>query len=130
MTKRQTTTNYRKSLQTTANHHKPPEKTQNHHTSPQTTTNHRAAKLSLLNFLSLFRDLQKPTRFTIQWGGVVAECFFRVLWGQTTFSGGGVVTEISRYLQLRNHIFTPYRVIFVGGDTHFWVYTPTNLISC
>ena len=23
----------------------------------------RAAKLSLLNFLSLFRDLQKPTRF-------------------------------------------------------------------
>ena len=40
MTKRQTTTNYRKSPQTTANHHKPPEKTQNHHTSPQTTTNH------------------------------------------------------------------------------------------
>ena len=24
----------------------------------------RAAKLSLLNFLSLFRDLQKPTRFS------------------------------------------------------------------
>ena len=40
MTKRQTTTNYRKSPQTTANHHKTPEKNQNHHTSPQTTTNH------------------------------------------------------------------------------------------
>ena len=25
---------------------------------------HRAAKMSLLNFLSLFRDLQKPTRFS------------------------------------------------------------------
>ena len=34
----------------------------------------RAAKLSLLNFLSLFRDLQKPTRFS-RGGGVVAECF-------------------------------------------------------
>ena len=32
---------------------------------------YRAAKLSLLNFLSLFRDLQKPTRFS--GGGVVAE---------------------------------------------------------
>ena len=39
---------------------------------------YRAAKLSLLNFLSLFRGLQKPTRFgggvgaeadAIQWGG-------------------------------------------------------------
>ena len=27
-------------------------------------TSYRAAKLSLLNFLSLFRDLQKPTRFS------------------------------------------------------------------
>ena len=34
----------------------------------------RAAKLSLLNFLSLFRDLQKPTRFS--GGGVVAEYSF------------------------------------------------------
>ena len=28
------------------------------------TYNGRAAKLRLLNFLSLFRDLQKPTRFS------------------------------------------------------------------
>ena len=46
----------------------------------------RAAKLSLLNFLSLFRDLQKPTRFG--GGGVVAECF-RVPQKPTRFSGGG-----------------------------------------
>ena len=29
----------------------------------------RAAKLSLLNFLSLFRDLQKTARFTVGGGG-------------------------------------------------------------
>ena len=29
----------------------------------------RAAKLRLLNFLSLFRDLQKPTRFSGRGGG-------------------------------------------------------------
>ena len=46
----------------------------------------RAAKLRLLNFLSLFRDLQKPTRFS--GGGVVAE-FFRDLREPTRFSGGG-----------------------------------------
>ena len=46
----------------------------------------RAAKLSLLNFLSLFRDLQKWTRFG--GGGVVAACF-RVLQKPTRFSGGG-----------------------------------------
>ena len=46
----------------------------------------RAAKLRLLNFLSLFRDLQKPTRF----------------------SGGGVVAEFVRDLQLRNQIFTQH----------------------
>ena len=61
----------------------------------------RAAKLSLLSFLSLFRDLQKPTRFS-RGGG-----------------GGGVVAEFSRYLQLRNQMFTPHSVIFVGRDTHF-----------
>ena len=33
----------------------------------------RAAKLRLLNFLSLFRDLQKPTRFS--GGGVVSRIF-------------------------------------------------------
>ena len=46
----------------------------------------RAAKLRLLNFSSLFRDLQKPTRFS--GGGVVAE-FFRDLQEPTWFSGGG-----------------------------------------
>ena len=49
-------------------------------------TSGRAAKLRLLNFLSLFRDLQKPTRFS--GGGVVAE-FFRDLQEPTWFSGGG-----------------------------------------
>ena len=46
---------------------------------------HRAAKLSLLNFLSLFRDLQKPTRFR-GGGGVVAE-FFRDPQKPTRFRG-------------------------------------------
>ena len=53
----------------------------------------RAAKLRLLNFLSLFRDLQKPTRFS---GGGVVAGFFRadaIQWG------GGVVAEFFRYLQ-------------------------------
>ena len=35
----------------------------------------RAAKLRLLNFLSLFRDLQKPTRFSGWGGGVVGRIF-------------------------------------------------------
>ena len=112
----------------------------------------RAAKLSLLNFLSLFRDLQKPTRFgggggvveeffrdpqkpTRRFSGVVAE-LFRNPQMTTGFSGGrgaggGVVAELFRdpqkptrfsgvvagifsYLQLRNLIFTPHSVIFVG----------------
>ena len=58
----------------------------------------RAAKLRFLNFLSLFRDLQKPTRFSGE-GGVVAE-FFRDLRDPTRFSeGGGVVAEFFRDLQ-------------------------------
>ena len=88
--------------------------------------NYRAAKLRLLNFLSLFRDLQKPTRFS-GGGGVVAE-FFRDLQESTRFSGGvvgeffrdlkeptwfsgggGVVGRIFlRDLQLRNHIFNQH----------------------
>ena len=52
----------------------------------------RAAKLSLWNFLSLFRDLQKPTRFSGE-GGVVAD--------PSQISGGGVVAEIFRGLQTR-----------------------------
>ena len=67
----------------------------------------RAAKLSLLNFLSLFRDLQKPTRFG-GGGGVVAE-FFRDPQKPTRFSGGG---GSSRNFPLRNQIFTPHSVIF------------------
>ena len=48
-----------------------------------------SSKLSLLNFLSLSRDLQKPT--------VVAE-FFRVLREPTTFvGGGGVLVGIFRF---------------------------------
>ena len=79
---------------------------------------HRAAKLRLLNFLSLFRDLQKPTRFSGGGGGVVAE-FFPDLKEPTWFSGGGVVAGFSRDLQMRNQIFTQHYVIFVGRDTHF-----------
>ena len=56
---------------------------------------YRAAKLSLLNFLSLFRDLQKPTRYSVGGGGVVAE-FFRDLQDPTRFSGGGGVGPSSR----------------------------------
>ena len=52
----------------------------------------RAAKLRLLNFLSLFRDLQKPTRFS-GGGGVVAE-FSRDLLEPTRFSGGGGSSRI------------------------------------
>ena len=65
----------------------------------------RAAKLRLLNFLSLFRDLQKPTRFS---GGVVAK-FVRDLQEPTWFSGegGGVVAGFFRDLQ-RNRIFTQH----------------------
>ena len=48
----------------------------------------RAAKLRLLNFLSLFRDLRKPTRFS-GGGGVVAEFFRDHLQEPTWFSGGG-----------------------------------------
>ena len=51
----------------------------------------RAAKLSLLNFLSLFRDLQKPTRFS---GGGVVAGFFRDLQEPTRFSGGGGSSRI------------------------------------
>ena len=86
-------------------------------------------ELYILNFLSLFRDLQKSTRFS--GGGVVAE-FFRVLQKPTRFSGGGggVVTEIVSYLQLRNHFFTPHRVIFVGRDTQFLLDTAKITTSC
>ena len=57
----------------------------------------RAAKLSLWNFLSLFRDLQKPTRFS--GGGVVAD-IFRGLQARRR-SVGGVVADIFRGLQTR-----------------------------
>ena len=61
-----------------------------------------------------------PKADAIQWGGGSSRTFFRVLRDKTTF----------RYLQLRNHIFTPHRVIFVGRDTHFWLDTPEIRISC
>ena len=56
----------------------------------------RAAKLRLLNFFSLFRDLQKTTRFS--GGGVVAE-IFRDLREPTRFSGGGGGSSTFRDLQ-------------------------------
>ena len=33
--------------------------------------------------------------------------------------GGGVVAEFFRDPQLRNQMFTPHSLIFVGRDTHF-----------
>ena len=62
--------------------------------SPQTTkiseilVFYRAAKLRLLNFSSLFRDLQNPTRFS---GGGVVAGFFRDLHGMSRRDsvGGG-----------------------------------------
>ena len=66
----------------------------------------RAAKLSLLNLLSLFRD-HRSRRDTVG-GGVVAE-LFRLLRKPTTFGGGGgVVAGIFRSLQKRNQMFTPH----------------------
>ena len=66
---------------------------------------YRAAKLSLLNFLSLLRDLQKnysgisKSRRDSVGGGGVAE-FVRVLQKLTRFSGGGgVVAEFFWDLQ-------------------------------
>ena len=67
------------------------------------SNNTRAAKLRLLNFLSLFRDLQKSTRFS---GGGGSSRIFRDLQEPTRFSGGGVVAGFFRDLQLRNLIFT------------------------
>ena len=48
----------------------------------------RAAKLSLMNFLSLFRDLQKPTRFS-GGGGVVAEFSGKSKSRRVSVVGGG-----------------------------------------
>ena len=42
--------------------------------------------------------------------------------------GGGVVAEFFRDLQLRNQMFTPHSVIFVGRDTH--LNTTKIRISC
>ena len=47
----------------------------------------RAAKLRLLNFLSLFRDLQKPTRFG--GGGGSSRIFPGSPQVSTRFGGGG-----------------------------------------
>ena len=52
-------------------------------------TTSRAAKLRLLNFMSLFRDLQEPTWFSGGGGGGVVAEFFRDLQEPTWFSGGG-----------------------------------------
>ena len=71
----------------------------------------RAAKLRLFNFLSLFRDLQKPTRFSGGGGGggssrIVAPKFFpESLRGSGTVREG-VVEGFFRELHLRNPIFT------------------------
>ena len=59
-------------------------------------------------------------------GGVVAE--FLSAFSETrphSVGGEGVVTYIFRYLQLRNHIFTP--VIFLGRDTPS-VFLPFHLV--
>ena len=50
---------------------------------------YRAAKLRLLNFLSLFRDLQKPTRFGGVGGGGSSRILFRVPKSRRDSVGGG-----------------------------------------
>ena len=86
----------------------------------------RAARLRILNSLSLFRDLQKSTRFSGGGGGGRISVFS----GTRPHSVGTGGSDIFRYLQLRNHISAPHRAIFVGTDTHFLLHTPKIRISC
>ena len=81
----------------------------------------RAAKLSLLNFLSLFRELQKSTRFSV--GGVVAE-FFRVLQKPMRFSGGGggVVPEFFS-------AFSGTRPLSSVAESHFYPTPETHIFG-
>ena len=96
----------------------------------------RAAKLSLLNFLSLFRDLQESrNRHDSVGGGVVPE--FSLISRSRLDSvggggssrilpcspeaeqigwcvGGGFAGGIFRDLLKRNQMFTPHLVIFMG----------------
>ena len=65
------------------------------------TSYYTAAKLSLFNFLSLFRDLQKSTRFS---GGGVAE-FSRDLQNPTRFSGGGSSTIFPLFSVAKSHFY-------------------------
>ena len=67
----------------------------------------RAAKLSLLNFLSLFRALQKPTRFG---GGVSSRSF--------PLSPQGT----------KSSVYPGF--IFVGRDTHFGKYDKNKDLLC
>ena len=62
--------------------------------------------------------ISKSRRDSVGGGGIIAE-FFRVLPMPGSVGGGGVVPEFFRHLQLRNQLFTPHSVIFVGRDTHF-----------
>ena len=57
---------------------------------------YRAAKLSLWNFLSLFRDLHKPTRFSGEGGSSRVADIFRGLQTRRKSVGGGVVAEFSQ----------------------------------
>ena len=72
-------------------------------------------------------ELPRSRRDSVGGGGVVAE-FSRYRHKPTRFSGegGGVVVGIFRYLQLRNQIFTPHSVIFVGRDTHWKIKDHSN----
>ena len=71
----------------------------------------RAAKLSLLNFLSLFRDFQKPTRFGE---------FVRDLQKPTRFSGEGeVVAEFFRDLKKPTRFSGPDQIRWGGGNRNF-----------
>ena len=76
----------------------------------------RAAKLSLWNFFSLFRDLQKPTRFS---GGGGSSRNFPWSPNPSQISGGGVVAE---FFPDRNPIFVSGRAKYRESalrDPHF-----------
>ena len=85
-------------------------------TKPFLTTNYgylRAAKLSLLNFLSLFRKVD-----AIQWRGGVAQ-FFRDPQKPTRFSGGGSSRNSALSSVAKSHFYPTFSHIRGYRHTFF-----------
>ena len=78
----------------------------------------QSCQVELIEFLQL--SLFRSRRDSVGGGGGSSIIF-------SVFSG---TRPHSVNLQLRNHIFTPHRVIFMGRDTHFGLDTPEIRISC